>query len=128
MKFWYSPPSLQELICSGGIHAGLVIGDEKVSPQDLHLRDEVFHVYKDDKLISSAPASDIMGGPLNSLRWLIGNLTTQGNSLNSGSLVIPGSPVELVSIDRNTDLKVMIDNVGSLTAFFVGQHLNEEPK
>ena len=28
-KFWFSPPSSQELICSGGIHAGLVIGKKK---------------------------------------------------------------------------------------------------
>ena len=92
MKFWYSPPSLQELICSGGIHAGLVIGDEKVPPRDLQFRDEVFHVYKDDKRVTLAPASEIMGGPLNSLRWLVENLTIQGKSLKSGSLMIPGSP------------------------------------
>ena len=117
-KFWYSTPTLQELICSGGIHAGLIIGDEKVSPRDLQFKNEVFHVYKDDKIITSAPASEIMGGPLNSLRWLVGNLNTKGQSLEMGSLVIPGSPVELVSIDRDTELKVMIENVGSLIAFF----------
>ena len=128
LKFWYSPPSLQELICSGGIHAGLVIGDDKVSPRDLQFKDEVFHVYKDDKLVTLAPATEIMGGPLNSLRWLVGNLTSKGKSLKSGSLVIPGSPVKLVSIDRNTELKVMIENVGSLIAFFEGQKLNKKMK
>ena len=128
LKFWYSTPSLQELICSGGIHAGLVIGDEKVSPRILQFRDKVFYVYKDDKLITLAPASEIMGGPLNSLRWLVGNLTTKGKSLKSGSLVIPGSPVKLVNIDRNTELKVMIENVGSIIAYFERQKSNKKPK
>lgn len=117
-KFWNSTPTLQELICSNGIHAGLIVGEEKVSPRGLQFRDEVFHVYNDDNLITSAPASEIMGGPLNSLRWLVGSLTTKGQSLKLGSLVIPGSPVELVSIDRDTELKVMIERVGSLIAFF----------
>jgi 2-keto-4-pentenoate hydratase len=124
-KFWNSTPTLQELICSGGIHAGLIVGDKKVSPRGLRFRDEVFHVYKDDNLITSAPASEIMGGPLNSLRWLVGSLTAKGQPLKMGSLVIPGSPVELLSIDRDTELKVTIDNVGSLVAFFKEQKSNK---
>ena len=69
-KVWHSPPSSQELICSGGIHAGLVIGQQKVSAQNLSFRDEVFRVCQDDVLVTESPASEIMGGPLQSLRWL----------------------------------------------------------
>lgn len=75
-------------------------------------------VYKNEKLITSAPCSEIMGGPIHSLRWLVSFLTKKGLSLEKGSLVIPGSPVELVSIDWDRKLKVVIDNVGSLTSFF----------
>ena len=71
---------------------------------------------------------DYEGSLTNSLKWLVGNLTTQGKSPKSGSLVIPGSPVELVSINRNAELKGMIENVGSLVAFFEEQPSNEEPK
>lgn len=126
-KFWQSPPTLQELICSGGIHAGLVIGSTKVSPRDLLFRDEVFSVYKNDSLVTSAPASEIMGGPLHSLRWLVGTLTDKSLSLKKGSLVIPGSPVELVKIENDTKLKVVIDNVGSLAALFKRRNSNNSP-
>ncbi len=27
--FWHDPPRLQELICSGGIHTGLIVGEKK---------------------------------------------------------------------------------------------------
>ncbi|MBT3468652.1 MAG: hypothetical protein HN467_04950, partial [Opitutae bacterium] len=37
--FWHSPPSIQELISSGGIHAGLVVGAVKASPHELSFRD-----------------------------------------------------------------------------------------
>lgn len=117
-KFWYSPPSSQELICSGGIHAGLVIGQQKVSAQNLSFRDEVFRVYQDDALVTEAPASEIMGGPLHSLRWLVKFLTRRGIDLKKGSLVIPGSPVELVNIATDTQLKVVIDNLGSVVTQF----------
>jgi len=117
-KFWNPPPTLQELICSGGIHAGLVVGSAKVSPRDLFFKDEVFYVYKDEVLVTSGPASEIMGGPLHSLRWLVGFLTKKGLSLRKNSLVIPGSPVELVTVDQDTKLKVAVENVGSVVAFF----------
>lgn len=45
----------------------------------------------------------------------------KGISLEKGSLVIPGSPVELVSIDQDTELKVVINNVGCLTSLFKKQ-------
>ena len=117
-RFWNSPATIQELICSGGIHAGLVVGNSKASPQDLSFRDEIFRVYKNNTLVTSAPAVEIMGGPLHSLRWLVSCLTKKGLTLEGDSLVIPGSPVELVNVVTKTEFKVSIDHVGSLTAFF----------
>ena len=37
-KFWFGKPTLQELVASNGIHAGLVIGTEKVRPVGLDLQ------------------------------------------------------------------------------------------
>jgi 2-keto-4-pentenoate hydratase len=91
-KFWVEPPTIQELICSGGIHAGLIIGEQNVDPRKLLFKDEVFSVYKDGDLVTSALSSEIMGGPIHSLRWLVSFLTKRGEVLKSGSLVIPGSP------------------------------------
>ena len=117
-KFWFEPPTSQELICSGGIHAGLVVGDSRVKADKLSFENELFCVFKDDKLVTQAGASEIMGGPLHSLRWLVNFLTQRGLQLEEGSFVIPGSPVELVLIDRDTELRVDIESVGSLKARF----------
>ncbi len=117
-KFWFSPPSSQELICSGGIHAGFVVGNTKVSPQELSFDKESFCVYKDGNLITKAPASEIMGGPLKSLRWLVNSLVRGGRYLKKDSFVIPGSPVELVDIIQDTRLRIEIEHVGSFSADF----------
>lgn len=74
-QFWCPPPTVQELICSSGLHAGLVVGHQKVSPCRLSFQNEVFKVFQDGAQVASAPASEIMGGPLCSLRWLVGALT-----------------------------------------------------
>ena len=116
--FWQEKPTLQELICSGGIHAGLIIGKSQVSPNNLNFSKEVFSVYKDDQLHTSASASEIMGGPLRSLRWLVNSLAKLGDCLPKGSWVIPGSPTELVEIHQDTKLKVVIGDVGEVVAQF----------
>ena len=120
--FWFEPPSLQELICSGGIHAGLVMGDARISARQLSFETERFCVYKDEHLITEGRASEIMCGPLHSLRWLTNSLTRRGLPLKEGSLVIPGSPVELVRIERDCELRIAIEGVGSALAHFVGSH------
>ena len=117
-RFWFAPPTSQELICSGGIHAGLIVGNVKVLPKELSFKNEIFSVFKDRKIITKAPASEVMGGPIHSLRWLVGCLTKKDAYLKKGSLVIPGSPVELVSIERDTELRVKIEHVGALVADF----------
>jgi 2-keto-4-pentenoate hydratase len=117
--FWHDPPCLQELICSGGIHAGLIVGKKKVSPRDLSFKNDIFSVHQDDKLIASAPALEIMGGPLNSLRWLVNSLSSLGEILKEGSLVIPGSPTELMSVTHDCDVEVVIQNVGRVSATFI---------
>jgi len=117
-RFWFTPPTSQELICSGGIHAGLIVGKTRVSPENLSFQSEVFSVRKDGELITEAPASEIMGGPIHSLRWLVDSLTARGSCLKKGSLVIPGSPVELICIDQDTELTVEIEGVGVVVTQF----------
>jgi 2-keto-4-pentenoate hydratase len=117
-KFWCGKPSLQELICSGGIHAGLIVGDMRVSPKDLVFNDETFCVFINGKQVASAAAREILGGPLHSLRWLVKYLTGRGEMLKKGDYVIPGSPTELIEINRDCELKVSIDRIGALPVTF----------
>lgn len=117
--FWHTPPCLQELICSGGIHSGLIIGNQHIAPHTLNFKTEVFRVYANDQLELYAQASEIMGGALISLKWLIEKLTQQKHTLKKGAIVIPGSPTRLYPVNRETKIRVGIDNIGELEAAFV---------
>ncbi len=117
-RFWFTPPTSQELICSGGIHAGLIVGETKVFAKQLSFQHELFSVRENGELIVQAPASEIMGGPIHSLRWLVDSLTNRGSRLKKGSLVIPGSPVGLTGIDEDTELSVEVEGVGVVVSHF----------
>ncbi|MEC7680541.1 MAG: hypothetical protein VX694_14820 [Planctomycetota bacterium] len=119
-RFWRQPPCLSELICSGGIHAGLVVGGVEASPRSLNFESERFSVYLDDRLEAEALALEIMGGPLESLRWLVSELSEQDKALEAGALVIPGSPTPLIPIPlkERCQLRVEIHHVGSVSCTF----------
>lgn len=114
-RFWQVPPTSQELIASGGFHAGLIIGDEKVSPHKLNFKDELFRVYFDGRLVAEEPASEILGGPVASIRWLSQSLAKKGMRLKAGDLVIPGSPVALLPVKPGVELKIEIQGIGSIS-------------
>ena len=50
--FWHQTSTAQELICSGGIHAGLIVGDTKVSTRALTFGRENFFVYQNSELVA----------------------------------------------------------------------------
>ena len=118
-KFWFGKPTSQELIASNGIHACLVVGEDRMSPHSLDLLLTELSLIIDDRLIVRERALEIMGGgPLISLRWLIKHLVENGESLHAGDIVIPGSPVKLVSIERAIAARAVVSGVGSVEAKF----------
>jgi 2-keto-4-pentenoate hydratase len=118
-KFWLGDPTVQELIMSNGLFACLVVGSQKVKPDALDLRSEVFRVFVQGRVVTKGTSSEIMGGPLASLKWLLSHLAARGKNLKAGSIVIPGSPVELVRIAEDTDLTIDISKLGTVRIRFV---------
>ena len=75
-------------------------------------------LFRNGELAASGIGAEIMGGPLKSLRWLANHLIRQGEHLQAGQLVIPGSAVELVSVDPGDRIIARFTRVGSVTAVF----------
>jgi len=125
--FWHQPPTLPELVASGGIHAGLIVGSDRVGPGEVDWHDASFRVAIDDREVTAAAAREIMGGPLESLRWLAASLHRDRLRLEPGQLVIPGSPTELVRIGAPCRLAVTIDGVGRAAADFTPARTTSAP-
>jgi len=118
-KFWFDPVTSQELIASNGIHACLVKGSDKALPEELDFKSETFQVFIKGALAAQGTAEQIMGGPLHSIRWLAVCLANRGQVLKKGEYVIPGSPVELLRIAQDSQVRVAIQGVGSVEAKFL---------
>lgn len=117
-RFWFGEPTIQELIASNGIHAALVVGEQKVRPREIDWEMEGVGLFKNRQLAASGIGAEIMGGPMKSLRWLVNHLVRRGDMLKAGELVIPGSPVELVSVKRGDRVTARFTHVGSVEGTF----------
>jgi 2-keto-4-pentenoate hydratase len=119
-KFWLGKPTLQELIASNGIHAALVVGNERVSPAEIDFELEGVGLFRNGRLEASGIGAEIMGGPLKSLAWLANHLIRRGEHIRAGQLVIPGSAVELVPVEPGDRITAGFTRLGRVSATFAG--------
>ena len=117
-RFWYGRPTRQELIASNAIHAALVVGAKHDFPASLDLRDERTTLLINDKEAASGFGAEIMGGPLESLRWLLAHLREKQLGLRMGDLVIPGSATKLVLVQAGDVADARFTHFGNCRAVF----------
>jgi 2-keto-4-pentenoate hydratase len=117
-RFWYGKPSSQELIASNGIHAALVVGRKYELPADLDLSEERATLFVNGEEKATGIGKEIMGGPFESLRWLLTHLRRCNQSLGAGDLVIPGSAAKLVNVSKGDAAEARFTNFGSCRASF----------
>jgi len=117
-RFWYGKPSSQELIASNGIHAALVVGRKYELPADLDLTEERTTLFINGVEQATGVGAEIMGGPLESLRWLLAHLRRRNRTLHRGEIVIPGSAAKLVNVSKGDLAEARFTHFGSCTASF----------
>ena len=114
----YGEPTTQELIARNAIHACLVVGSRKTSPEDIDLEMEGVDLFVNGELKASGISAETMGNPLNSLVWLSEKLVARGDILKAGDLVIPGAPVNLLEVPRGSVVLSRFTNCGEVQAEF----------
>lgn len=116
--WWFGRPTLQELIASNGIHACLVVGDQKLRPKHFDWDMEGVGLFRNGHLAVSGIGAEIMGGPMKALRWLVNHLATRGDVLRAGQLVIPGSPVKLITVEPGDRVCARFAHIGEVEVTF----------
>lgn len=117
-RFWYGKPSSQELIASNGIHAGLVVAQQRELSVETSLELEAVSLVLNGVVAAEGIGAEVMGGPLNSLRWLVLHLAERGLRVRAGDLVIPGSAVKLVRVAAGDNVQAQFGSLGPCLARF----------
>ena len=68
--------------------------------------------------VETAMGSEVLGNPLESLRWLAKKLPTFGHKLEKGTLVMTGSFTKQYSIELGDQIKTEFKGIGDSSAIF----------
>jgi len=117
-RFWYGNPTSQELIASNGIHAALVVGRKYELPPNVNLNGEITTLFVNGTATATGIGSEIMGGPIESLRWLVTHLQRRNQTIRAGDLVIPGSAAKLVHVKGGDSAEARFTHFGSCRVSF----------
>ena len=89
-----------------------------IDARDVDWDSEQIRVLNHNNQIAAGCASDIMGGPLRSLSWLISHLHANGTHLTEGDIVIPGSATELIRVDSGDSITASFSGIGAVRVNF----------
>ncbi len=104
------------LIADDVFSAGCVIGDEHPFDEVAEGLDDLDgRIVVDGDTVATAPATAILGHPLNALAWLADHRAARGTPLQAGDLVSLGSVVSPWYPDRPCRIAVSFDRLGSVS-------------
>ncbi len=106
------PLDLLSLVADNSWNEGNVLGEFKTTWPDLRTATSVLEC--NGKVIDEGKGSDVLGHPLEPLRWLANNLNELGQTLHKGEIVMTGSWVTTRFPKAGEHYKYTINGVGTV--------------
>ena len=88
-----------------------------ISPE-LDLKEVEARLEKNGKLVSSGPGRAVLGDPAHAVAWLANKLSTLGESLKPGELILPGSFCAAVDARPGDVIAATFTGLGTVTVRF----------
>ena len=117
-KDW-SKLSTKMLIADDFFSSGCVLGGSVLLKNIEDINNIKGIMYVNGKSVGEGVGGDILGHPLNALRWLIGRKDIIGEYLPSGTIVLLGSLVKTKWLKKGDEVKIKISNIGESKVKFI---------
>jgi len=111
---------LVDTVADNASFGRVVLGSAATRPEGFDLRLLGMAVYRNGTLFNTGAGAAALGHPANAIAWLVNKLSTFGESIEAGELVMPGALAAPVLDIRPGDVVTAeFDRLGSVTARFV---------
>ena len=114
----YTAIDTPSLIADDFFGAGCVLGEPVASWRHLDLGGLKGEMRVNGKVVGNGNTGDILGHPFEALAWLANSMTSRGESIRAGQIVMLGSVVQTQWVERMAEVEVEIDGLGTATAWF----------
>ena len=101
-KDWFHNFTLGDLISDNTASGLVALGEAKAPVSYNDFENITLKLSKDNEEIATGISSDVLGNPIEALKWLINKLNTQGKQLYKGQIVSSGTFVQPVPAKAGT--------------------------
>ncbi|GAA1108437.1 2-keto-4-pentenoate hydratase [Nocardiopsis composta] len=105
---------LPDTIADNGSTGGVVLGAAPHRLDALDLRDMHGEVAIDGEVLSTGSTGAILGNPVAAIAWLADRLAPYGIAFRPGDVILPGSCLRAVPLDRPGTVQGRFDGLGSV--------------
>lgn len=109
--------SLSELVANNGLNSGVILPkEEDVTPHSVDLQSGSLEVRLNNELIDDGPLWSMPGGPDAAIAWLKNHLSDHKLSLESGHLILTGTPLGLHHVRPGDHIRVVAEGFARVEA------------
>jgi len=96
-----------------------VLGNERISIQDLDIENIELSMYKNKELVASGKGNAVQGSPYEAVAWLANTLGGLGIPFLAGEIILSGSLVPLEPVKAGDKMHLSLGGLGSAKVDFV---------
>jgi 2-keto-4-pentenoate hydratase len=108
----YTSLDVRSLVADNSWNAGIILSDFRSTWPDL--APLLGRATKDGDLIGEGYGRDILGHPFNSVAWLATHLSSRGETLKAGEIVMTGSVMKTIFPEQAARYRFDVEGLGSV--------------
>lgn len=111
---WFPNFTLGDLIADNTATGLIVVSEETTQPKVEALSQVSLKLYKDSEQIATGESTEVLGNPLNAVKWLNDKLNAQGKTLTKGQVISSGTFISPLPLEKG-EYKAVYSNLGEVT-------------
>ena len=112
---------ITDTIADNGSSGLFVLGEQRLSLDELEPVDVTMRMYADDVLVSEGTGAACLGDPLNALLWLARTAQQVGDPLRAGQVILSGALGPMHSVTGGTAIRAEISGLGTVGVTFAAE-------
>lgn len=109
---------LCDTIADNASSAGWVLGEARVSPKDIDIRNIDAVLTNHGKIVAEGRSDAVLGNPVTAVAWLARKVESFGVRLKAGDIVLPGSCTRAIDAPPGSDFVADFAGLGSVRLSF----------
>lgn len=109
---------LCDTIADNASSAGWVLGEARVSPKDVDIRNIDAVLTNHGKVVAEGRSDAVLGNPVTAVAWLARKVESFGVRLKAGDIVLPGSCTRAIDAPPGSDFVADFAGLGSVHLSF----------